>query len=209
MATADDGINFPAYVIDGRRSVYQHMQDLADLCGFDLYINPMASWFSKNSSAARPSTYSSMPNTSSLLRCSTRRSSLEGGSLGRKPGGQPWRRCLGWLTKDFSGSKGTAGTGVRFCCWNGRRCGPATRRGTAAEAALHGHSAPHPARPLLSLGRPEVKLGDAIRLSGLADDSLNAVLSGAERHAPYQQAGRIHDDHRLSGDSDVSIGEET
>lgn len=39
VATADDGITFPAYVVDGRRSVYLHMQDLADLCGFDLYIN--------------------------------------------------------------------------------------------------------------------------------------------------------------------------
>lgn len=27
---------------------------------------------------------------------------------------------------------------------------------------------------LLSLGRPEVKLGDAIRLSGMADEALNA-----------------------------------
>ncbi len=39
VATAEDGINFPAYVIDGRRSVYHHMRDLAELCGFDLYIN--------------------------------------------------------------------------------------------------------------------------------------------------------------------------
>lgn len=39
VQTAENGINFPAYVIDGRRSVEQHMRDLAGLCGFDLYIN--------------------------------------------------------------------------------------------------------------------------------------------------------------------------
>ena len=39
VATAEDGIKFPAYVVDGRRSVFHHMQELAALCGFDLYIN--------------------------------------------------------------------------------------------------------------------------------------------------------------------------
>lgn len=39
VATAEAGITFPAYVVDGRRSVYQHMRDLAELSGFDLYIN--------------------------------------------------------------------------------------------------------------------------------------------------------------------------
>ena len=39
VATAEDGISFPAYVVDGRRSIYAHLRDLADLCGFDLYIN--------------------------------------------------------------------------------------------------------------------------------------------------------------------------
>src|SRR5574341_2167011 len=39
VATAEDGINFPVYVVDGRRSVYVHLRDLAELCGFDLYFN--------------------------------------------------------------------------------------------------------------------------------------------------------------------------
>src|SRR5262249_11564390 len=39
VETAEDGITFPAYVIDGRRSVYHHMQDLAALSGLDVYVN--------------------------------------------------------------------------------------------------------------------------------------------------------------------------
>ena len=35
---SDDGIDFPAYVIDARRSVYHHIGDLAALCGFDRYV---------------------------------------------------------------------------------------------------------------------------------------------------------------------------
>jgi len=40
VAAAEDGITFPGYVVDGRRSVYHHMQDLAEFCGFDLYVDP-------------------------------------------------------------------------------------------------------------------------------------------------------------------------
>jgi len=39
VSTAEDGINFPVYVVDGRRSAYHHLRDLAGLCGFDLYFN--------------------------------------------------------------------------------------------------------------------------------------------------------------------------
>ena len=39
VENADAGINFPAYVIDGQKSFYHHMKDLAGLCGFDLYLN--------------------------------------------------------------------------------------------------------------------------------------------------------------------------
>ena len=36
---AEPGINFPAYVIDSHKSFYHHIKDLADLCGFDIYLN--------------------------------------------------------------------------------------------------------------------------------------------------------------------------
>jgi hypothetical protein len=39
VAAADDGIRFPAYVADGRRSAFEHMRVLADLSGLDLYTN--------------------------------------------------------------------------------------------------------------------------------------------------------------------------
>ena len=39
VARADAGTTFPAYVIDGRRSLYAHMRDLADLSGFLLLVD--------------------------------------------------------------------------------------------------------------------------------------------------------------------------
>lgn len=34
-----DGIRFPQYTVDDSKNVYEHMKDLADKCGFNLYIN--------------------------------------------------------------------------------------------------------------------------------------------------------------------------
>ena len=39
IARAEDGTDFPAYVIDSRRSAWHHLRDLADLSGFDLWID--------------------------------------------------------------------------------------------------------------------------------------------------------------------------
>ena len=35
---AADGIRFPQYTVDDGKNVYEHMRDLADKCGFDLYM---------------------------------------------------------------------------------------------------------------------------------------------------------------------------
>ncbi|MEM2027476.1 MAG: hypothetical protein QXR45_06520 [Candidatus Bathyarchaeia archaeon] len=36
---AADGIRFPQYTVDDGKNVYEHMRDLADKCGFSLYMN--------------------------------------------------------------------------------------------------------------------------------------------------------------------------
>lgn len=36
---AADGIRFPQYAVDDGKNVYEHMRDLADKCGFNLYMN--------------------------------------------------------------------------------------------------------------------------------------------------------------------------
>src|SRR5512136_2765540 len=37
---AEDGLTFPMYAIDDTKDVYIHMKDLAQKCGFDLFLNP-------------------------------------------------------------------------------------------------------------------------------------------------------------------------
>ncbi|MBS7613972.1 hypothetical protein KEJ48_07040, partial [Candidatus Bathyarchaeota archaeon] len=39
VENAADGIRFPQYTVDDSKNIYEHMWDLANKCGFDLYMN--------------------------------------------------------------------------------------------------------------------------------------------------------------------------
>jgi phage protein D len=92
---------------------------------------------------------------------------------GESPTDRKGDESWGWLTPDFSGSRGEAGQGDLLLLER-----PALRTraaaGTAARAAFTDLGRRTLRGRLVGTGRPAVKLGDAIRLSGVPDDSLNA-----------------------------------
>jgi phage protein D len=80
-----------------------------------------------------------------------------------------------WLTTDFSPSRGKAGSGTVLLLERpSLRTRDAAR--TAAGAALTQIQRRTLRGQLVTIGRPEVKLGDAIRLQGMADASLNTFF---------------------------------
>ncbi|SRR6266498_26004 len=173
VATAEDGINFPAYVVDGRRSAYLHMQDLADLCGLDLYINPDGKLiFEKfiNGKAVHVFEFAKHIVAFNVSRTPPLAGLVE--TWGESPAGSQGENSWAWVTTDFKGSRGSAGSGALLL-----RERPALRTkeaaGTAAEAILTNIKRRTLRGNVMTIGRPEVKLGDAIRLSKMADDSLN------------------------------------
>jgi phage protein D len=174
VANAEDGVSFPAYVIDGRRSFGRHLGDLADLCGFDLYFtNDDKLVFEKFSTGKTVHVFEHAKDILALH--ATRAPPLAGAvqAWGESPTDTKGAGASAWLTKNFSRSKGAAGSGKPVLLLER----PALRTSDAAKAAaladetrirrdtLKGR--------LLSVGRPEVKLGDAIRLSAVPDASLN------------------------------------
>jgi phage protein D len=176
VATAEDGITFPAYVIDGRRSVYLHMHDLAELSGFDVYIDTDGKLvFEKfiNGKTVHVFEFAKHIVALDVDRTPPLAGSVEawGESAASNRGEDAWA----WLTTDFSGSKGSAGSGALLL-----RERPALRTReaarTAADATLTNIQRRTLRGQLLTIGRPEVKLGDAIRFQGLADDSLNTLF---------------------------------
>lgn len=174
MQTAEDGINFPAYVIDGRRSVYQHMRDLAELCGFELYINADGKLvFEKFIGGKTVHVFEFAKHLIELEAEKSNPRAKRVEAFGESRAGQNGEESWAWLTKDFSGAKGQAGTGDPLLLLE--KPALRTRDGsrTAAQASMAAIQRRTLRGQLLSLGRPEVKLGDAIRLSGMADEALN------------------------------------
>lgn len=174
VATAEDGINFPAYVVDGRRSAYHHIRDLAGLCGFDLYINADGKLVFEKFIGGK--TVHVFEFAKHIIELEAEKSNSRAGQVeafGESRAGQNGDESWAWLTKDFSGAKGQAGSGDPLLLLEK----PALRTRDGARAAAQATMTAIQRRTLrgrlLSLGRPEVKLGDAIRLSGMADAALN------------------------------------
>ncbi len=173
VAAAEDGILFPFYVIDGRRSFYEHMRDLAALCGFDHYINNEGELvFEKfvNGKLVHVFEFGKHIVEIDVLRRPPRAGRVE--AWGESPTGSNGDDAAAWLTRDFSGSRGQAGSGDLFLLERSAlRTRDAAR--TAAEAALTEIERRGLTGRVVTIGRPEIKLGDAIRLREMPDGDLN------------------------------------
>lgn len=175
VASADDGITFPAYVVDGRRSAYQHMHDLAELCGFDLYLNPDGELVFEafaGGTTVHPVEYGKDMLALDVLRVPALAGEVD--AWGESPTGSAGANAWPWLTKDFSSSKGTAGSGSPLLLQR-PVLRTATAAGLAATAALITIQR-QTLRGRVSLpGLPAVKLGDAVELKSLPQSALNAT----------------------------------
>lgn len=173
VATTDAGIRFPAYVIDGRRNLDRHLRDLAGLCGFDLYINTDGELvFQRFTTGNRIHTFAYGEHIIELQASRSQPSAASVEAWGESPGSgadEAWA----WLTKDFSDSKGSAGTGNPMLLLERPALRSATAAQTAADARLTDINRRTVRGRLMSVGRPEVRLGDAIRLQGVPESDLN------------------------------------
>lgn len=176
-AAIEDGISFPAYVIDDRRSFYRHMRDLADLCGFDVYINSEGELVFKQFTSGE--TIHLFDYAKHVIELDFKYVRAEAGSVeafGESPAGEQAEEAWAWLSKDFSGSKGVAGnTGnaqpVQLLERSVLRTAASAQAAAQAaftrieRGAIRGH--------LTSSGRPRVRLGDAIRIREMPEEAFN------------------------------------
>ncbi len=174
VAKADDGINFPAYVVDGRRSFYRHIRDLADLSGFDLYFNSDGKLVFQQ--FANGNTIHIFEFAKHVLEVQVKRAPAFAASVvawGESPTGSQGDNSWPWLTKDFGGTKGTAGSGAPSLLLER----PGLRTHDAAQTAASAAETRFQQRTLegwvLTIGRPEVQLGDAVQFRAMPDSSLN------------------------------------
>ncbi len=176
VASTEDGIEFPAYVVDGRRSFHHHMRDLAGLCGFDLYINPDGQLVFKKfalSGAIPVFEYAKHVLELQVEDSPPRAGSVE--AFGESPGSSRGEESWAWLSKDFSGLKGSAGSGDPKLLLERPVLRTSQAARTAAVAAQTAIQRRTRRGRLLIQGSPEVKLGGAFRLREVPEEGLNAT----------------------------------
>jgi phage protein D len=177
VARADDGIEFPAYVVDGRRSVYEHLRDLAELSGFDLYADPQGELVFERFAGGR--TVHVLEQGTHLLRLHGLRSVPRAGIVetwGESPGGGRGGESWAWLTKDFGPSHGSQGSGSPTLLVERPALRTAAAASSAAQAAATAISRRTLRGELTILGRPTLRPGDAVRLRGTEDGELDATF---------------------------------
>lgn len=177
VETAEDGIDFPAYVVDGRRSAHAHMLDLAAYCGFDLYLTPGGRLVFERFAGGKA--VHVFEYGRHILALDVRRTPPAAEQVevwGESAADSSGAAASAWVTTDFSGSKGTAGSGAATLLLERPALRTSQAARAAAEAALTTLRRRTLRGSLTSVGRAEVALGDAIRLTGLGDDSLNTTF---------------------------------
>jgi phage protein D len=175
VARSEDGVQLPAYVVDGRRPVAHHLRDLAELSGFDVYANDDGKLVFERFGGGRK--VHVLEGGKHLLELDGRRRPPTAGAVeawgvggGGGRGGEAWA----WLTKDFGPSKGTAGSGAPTVLLERAAIRTSTAARAAARAALTEIDRRALRGRLVTLGRPEIRLGDAIHLRETGEDALDA-----------------------------------
>jgi phage protein D len=174
---AEDGISFPAYVVDGRRNFFRHMRDLADLCGFDVYFNSEGKLvFQKFQNGNNLHTFEFAKHVVELkvVRKQVFADAVQ--AFGESPTSTQGESSAFWLTKDFGNSKGSAGSGSPEVLLERSALRTSEAAQTAADAAEKELQRGTLRGWVLALGSPQVQLGDAIKFQSMPEATLNTTF---------------------------------
>ncbi|VTR92930.1 phage protein d : Putative uncharacterized protein OS=Moorea producens 3L GN=LYNGBM3L_06070 PE=4 SV=1: Phage_GPD [Gemmata massiliana] len=174
VATAKDGIDLPTFAVRRHRSAYEHVRALADLCGFDLYADPTGALVFAPFQGGRATHV--MQYGAQILAFELEERRPRAGRVevwGESPGQADNQLAWAWLSRDFRPLLGKAGDDDPLRLLER----PVVRTGAAAQAAADAALARLKRQTrqgqVRTLGRPEVRLGDAIELRGLPQSDAN------------------------------------
>ena len=170
----DDGITFPAYVIDFSRTALAHIRELAEFCGTDAYVDSGGRLVFQAFTTGQA--LHDVDFAKQILELDVDTGDEADATVrafGESPVGSAGAESWGWLVKDFARSAGSAGTGVRPVVVEKPALRTAAAAATAASAYLRARQRRAMRGTVLMLGRPEVKLGDAIRVRDVPSAALN------------------------------------
>lgn len=195
VARVDNGIDLPAYVVDGRRNASRHVRDLSALCGFDTYTAPGGGLVFEPFAGQR--TVHVLEFGEHILELEMTRdrpSAATVEAFGESPGSSRGDESWAWLTKDFTARKGAAGSGDPVLLLERPALRTAAAAATAA-AAVQASLAHASLRGRVRVqGRPQVALGDVLRLEGFP-----ATFQTGDVDDNYQVRGVKHSITKVAG----------
>lgn len=186
VARAEDGPALEAYVVDGRRDAARHIRDLAVLAGFDTYLTPAGELVFEGLAGGR--TVHELRYGEHVLEAELRRVRPAAATVrvfGEGPGGSRGDESWAWLTKSVT--PGEAGSGAPTLVLERGGVRTAAAATTAARAAADAFAAAARTGRVLLQGRPQVVLGDLVRLEGFPERADVRDLDGN-----YQVTGVVH-----------------
>ncbi|HEY64195.1 MAG TPA: hypothetical protein G4O02_06445 [Caldilineae bacterium] len=172
----ESGVTLPAYVIDGRRHAYQHVAALARMCGFDAYLTPEDELvFGPFTRTAADHTFAYAEDILSLDVDEAVPAVGQVIVMGESPSSGEGSETWHWLASDWGDYQGAAGDGEPV--WLVQARGARTQEAAQAMAdGLLDRATRGAIRGILrALGRPEVKVGDAVEVTGAPDEALNRL----------------------------------
>ena len=167
---ASDGISFPMYVVDDSKPVYEHMRELSQLCGFDLFMTTEGMVMFKKFEEKKPSPFKYGRD---ILKATVQQvtPSYTGVKVFEEsPSSTKGADTAHWLTDNVLG--GTAGKGDQWFSVGH----PAIRDKDSADkvavaklesllVSLKGI--------IMTIGNPKVGLGDTIEIKEMPDERMN------------------------------------
>lgn len=188
VARAEDGPAIHAYVVDGRRDAARHVRDLAALAGFDTYLTPEGDLVFEALSGSR--TVHVLEHGEHVLEAELDRARPVAGTVvvvGESPGAARGDESWAWLTKSFAQHQGSAGTTAPTLLLERASVRTAQAASTAATAAADAVAAAALRGRVRIQGRPQVRLGDLVRLERFPETAGVDALDGT-----YQVRGVEH-----------------
>jgi phage protein D len=174
--TVEDGISFPFYVVDDRRSAYDHIATLARKCGFLAYITPEGKLTFAAFTAADPE--QTLVYGQDILALQVTEGTPPYAKItmiGEGAAGSHGQDAWGWLIKDPAAVKSESGEGTP----ERTQSDPSLRTAEAVQttaAAIAGVTAAQGLTgTLLAPGAPAVLVGRSIAITGAPEDALNGT----------------------------------
>ncbi len=167
-----DGLDLPSYYVDNSHNAYDHVRGLAERCAFDVYVTPDGKLVFKEYEPAEthPLEYGKdIISIEAVFREPTYQSVK---AYGESPSSMKGDDTSHWLTKDDV--SGEAGSGNQL-----EIVDPAIRDTDTAEKVAQARLKVLSLSKFFKLvvvGSPKVRLGDAVEVKNMPDDTLNGKL---------------------------------